>query len=414
MSNIENNQPKNQNLKESSLRREKIVEESRLRCSQVYSELFNLVSANSKLPTREEFDTLIKELKPKEKKRFETVLDELSKRQIKIKEVCEQDPNEVFEKSFNSKPIEKVELIFDPRFPILKIGALDSWNLPNFAGIACIHGLICIMNRDIVENSNSTLEQKAGYALSTFKAIVFADNGFSEEREKRLIDVIKGAYEKHPEDEITEFYTNRDFRTAKQIRKGDESIDQTLFHEFRHILQGIFGQEILDKQGLIFSVLQKRLNTKGNKNTFFEKIYTENSFFTQNRQNLNENEINCLNQNLEDWFENQDTQKYVFYKVAKEFSAFLSSEYKDLDISKIKERLPNHLLKAGYLLNNFVRPINEFMLRALFQWKVDENDKAEFETQGKIEIIKIKFEETAKKKSENYCLKVIKLSFTNY
>lgn len=69
---------------ESFLKREKIMEESRLRCSQIYSGLLDFVNTSGKLPTKTEFELMTKELKPKERQKFEKVMIEMNDRQAKI------------------------------------------------------------------------------------------------------------------------------------------------------------------------------------------------------------------------------------------------------------------------------------------------------------------------------------------
>ena len=162
-------------------KREKIIEESRKRCSLVYAEIFEIFSRENHID-KTRLDFILKSLKPKEKKIFEDIISEINSLQETFEEICKMDAAKVFEDLFGFQTVEKVELIFNPRFPILEIGALDSYNL-NFAGIAGViqtrylskDGLrisVNIFNRDTkIKDENSTIEQKARFVISIIKII---------------------------------------------------------------------------------------------------------------------------------------------------------------------------------------------------------------------------------------------------
>jgi hypothetical protein len=341
-------------------KREKIIEESRKRCSLVYAEIFEIFSRENHID-KTRLDFILKSLKPKEKKIFEDIISEINSLQETFEEICKMDAAKVFEDLFGFQPVEKVELIFNPRFPILEIGALDSYNL-NFAGIAGViqtrylskDGLrisVNIFNRDTkIKDENSTIEQKARFVISIIKIIKetcdtqYGELDQYEKMAKIIIDVLtkKITWNTEVSNAIKMMFDKLFFK--KNIEKLYANFEAEVKgldnleiedHEFRHVLQLIIAKNIL--------TLEKE---NDNQKVQYDNLFEGKDFFNRKDNNLNENETVILISRFNQVFEL--SKKLIRFKVAQELSAFLY-DFKDGDYTENCSLLKTLLSQENYL-----------------------------------------------------------------
>lgn len=294
----------------------------------------------------------------------------------------------------------------DPRFPIIGIGVLDSNELMKnnhrFMGISGLVGKEAYLKNKDYLSDPETLEQKVRNLLTLSYAIGVSveEPVLSTEEEELLLHFIKNKDNISEEDkERIENITNNKTSFIKEnytLPSPDEDRANSLSHEFRHFIQITIGEKKLELYNPISSILQEILE-----NGFFEEIDKEGSFFKVDREELSEEEIKHLEKNLDDWFTNPLVKKYMLFRIAQEVSAYLGSELNDKDFDEIKEILPSYLLNLSYILNQYTSPILDFIIQ-LSGFELDPENHGEFETPEKVETVKEKFSEIAKKKAIEY------------
>lgn len=110
-----------------------------------------------------------------------------------------------------------------------------------------------------------------------------------------------------------------------------------------------------------------------------EKIYDDGNFLGSNSDKLSDKEEGLVRYNCKLLFNKLQTNRYIKYKVAQEFSAELCDRGASQDITQETDVL--QINNNGYILDQYVKPIIVQLKRTFDDYKSTE----EFESQEKID-----------------------------
>ena len=421
MSNL--NQTTNKPQQNHGERREAILEESRVRCSRAYTKIFEIFCESSKTDDND-LETILASLKPKERKMFEQVISLIKQREGEIKELCEtKNPKELFKDLFGFEPFDNVSLEFDPKFPILEIGAIDSYKIDNFAGIGAITKTevtsedeeenheqneiyVNVVNRDAkIKGENPSLEQKARFVLSISKIFAAIGNNTYNESAESIINALTGkiTWTTKVSTAVKTLFDKFNFKkqTEKLYATFEPNVEMlknhnVTRHEFRHVLQEIISKSFGDRQELNEENVDAQFQAlwysgyrdDHAKKGAYTKLFEKDGFFNRPEEKLNEAETEGITSTFNSLFKIQ--KKSIKFKTAQEFSSHLYDN-RGKDYAEISNLIIEKLLSEIYVK----RFTNFESLREYVDYKTDSEGfvtDGKYETQPKIDA----FSEQAK------------------